>query len=114
MVILQEMHIKGTKYHCQQKIQETTGNRGLHTWKSTKEIQMHRNNHLLLGSRNYSQLGLNLSRMDRYDYNENIKYWEIMFPTRFMQSSRQVLVRSHKNLSHVMTNVSCSHHFGSI
>ena len=39
-------------------------------------------NHSLLGPENRSQLNTNLSDVVRYDYHENKKYWENMFPTR--------------------------------
>lgn len=58
-----------------------------------KEIQMQPKTHLLLGPRNHSQLSIDLTHVDRYGYNENIKYWESMFPTCSLHGSQPCFVQ---------------------
>ena len=76
----------------------TTNNLWNHIISGTPYTYKHERNvnalHSILGYGILSRLGINISHMDRYDYNENIKYREKMFPTRSLHSSQQKPIQS--------------------
>ena len=109
MVELQETQLN----HKNAAVCITTQNQSLSTRISMAVIRMPHTTQLLLGPRHHNQLRISCSHMDCYDYNNNIQYWDNMFPTRSPQGSRKIIVHSHYDHSHMMSKVISSHHVGS-